>query len=226
MPRKPKTAEPQAPPVDPPSAYELQVVPAEAIWQCSDTGHNLTLDQHLFVRSYIIDRNPVAALKRLHHDGDVTRLKRIADKYLAETEVQDAIAELARRLMAKLEITAEHINRRLASVAFFDLREVVQFDHNGMTMLNSRLWSEDQIAAVQSVEMGKEGIKLKLYDGLRATEMLAKQLSMLPNETAEAAAAASKAAAEAVMDRIMDVFERRVPDDTPKAELPPPEALH
>jgi len=222
MAREPKPKPEKAPPPDPFGGItpeEYHVVQAGEIWQYDDTGHDLSLEERLFVRSYVIDRNPVAALRRLNYDGDTGRIKRMADKYLAKSEVQDAIEHLAHRMMEHLEIDALRIQRRLAAVAFFDPREVLQFDHTGVRLINSKFWNEHQAAAIAGVEMGQNGIKLKFYDSLRATEMLAKQTGLQADDT-DAAAAAAKAAATAAVQKIMDIFERTVPDDGSDAVNP------
>lgn len=204
----------------PPEIDQLKL--AEDLWSFDDLGFDLTIEQHLFCRSYIVDRNPVAAMRRLNYSGDVKRLKRIADQHLRQPEVIACIDELAKRLMAKLEVTAERVQRRIASVAFFDPRQVVQFDADGVVLLNSKFWSEEQIQAVQSVKMGANGIEIKFYDGLRAAEMLAKQLGVQPEDDLNQRAEAAKAGAEAVIDKIVDIFEKLVPDD-PTPALPSPE---
>lgn len=197
---------------------------ASEVWSYEDTGHNLNLDEQLFVRSYIIDRNPVAAMRRLgHYSDNTTNLKARATKYLAKTEVSLAVEFLAKRLMDKLEITAERVQRQIASVAFFDPREVSSFDEFGVKVLNSRFWSAEQAAAIQSIETGPNGLKVKFYDRLRATEMLSKQLGLQKEENDPAEAA--RIGADAVINKIMTIFDRVVPDKR-KAEpvaLPPPE---
>lgn len=192
---------------------EYRVIRAANIWGHDDTGFDLTLEEQLFVRSYMIDRNPIAALRRLGYGDEPLKLKKLSDKYLADAGIRGAIEVLGKRMMEKLSITAEKIQQRLAAVAFFDPREVMEFDHNGVKMLHSRFWTKEQAMAIQSVKPGQTGVELKLYDGLKATEMLAKQIGLQPDETPEAAAAAARAAGEAVVDRIMSYFDKVVPDD-------------
>lgn len=201
---------------------EYQVIRAGHIWGHDDTGHDLTLEQALFVRSYMIDRNGIAALRRLNYTHPTLELKKKAERFLSNAEVQGAIEVFGKRMMAKLEITAERIQQRLAAVAFFDPREVMEFDHNGVRMLHSRLWPDHAMSAVQSIEMGQFGPKLKLYDSMKATEMLAKQLQLMPDETSEAAAAAARAAGEAIVEKLFEHFDRTVPDDPGPPSLPPP----
>lgn len=202
-----------------PDVETFRVARAAQIWSYSDTGHDLTVEEQLFVRSYIIDRQEIAALKRINYPHDLPTLKRIAKTFLANPEVQGAIEFLAKRMMEQLDITAEKVQRAIAATAFFDPRQVVQFDEAGVAMLNSRYWTEEQAMNIQSVEMGQYGLKVKFYDGLRAREMLAKQLQLQPEEDTAAAAAAAKAGAEAVFDKIMDLFDKTVEPDEKAPEI-------
>lgn len=187
---------------------------AATIWQYDELPFNLNLEEQIFVRSYVIDRNEVAAMRRIGHAiDDHTKLKARAKKHLAKAEVQGAVDFLAKRMMEKLDITAEKVQRQIASVAFFDPREVMTFDQYGIRLVHSRFWTAEQTAAIQSIKMGQNGIEIKLYDRLKANEMLAKQLQLQPgdNDPAEAA----KAGAEAALEKIFSVFNRTVKDDEP-----------
>lgn len=187
---------------------------AAEIWQYDEIPiDDLSLEEQLFVRSYIIDRNPAAAMRRLgHFSDDSKKLKARAHKHLSKTEVKEAVDFLAKRMMEKLDVTAEKVQRQIASVAFFDPREVMTFDAHGVQLIHSRFWTAEQAAAIQSIEMGQNGIKLKLYDRMRANEMLSKQLGTMPDEdTGEA----TKAGAEAVLNKIGQIVDRLLPDRPP-----------
>lgn len=201
-------ADPEAPPPEPfdPEAYRVQK--ATDIWSYDDTGFDLTIEERLFVRSYMIDRNPIAALRRLNYNYEMGRLKTIAAKMLNNPEVKGAVEFLAKRMMDALEITAERVQRRIAAVAFFDPRQVVQFDQLGVEILNSRFWTEEQAYAISSVKMGQHGLEIKLHDGLRAAEMLAKQLALQPEDGAANSKEVAEAAADAVINKIVDAFVR------------------
>jgi len=211
---------------DPAQMYEQYVLArAATIWAYEDTGFDLNLEEQLFVRSFIIDRNPVAAMRRLgHHADSPAILKRRADKMLAKPPVIDAIDLLATKLMAKLEVTAEAVQRRIAAAAFFDPREVMTFDQFGVQLLNSRFWTKEQAAAISSIKMGQNGIEIKFYDGLRAAEMLAKQLGVQPEDDLAARAEEARAGAAQAIHDIMTVFRRTVQDKSnPPAALPAPD---
>jgi hypothetical protein len=128
---------------------------------------------------------------------------------------------LAKELMDRLAITAENVNRRLAAVAFFDPRSIASFDHNGLALKHSKFWSLDEAWAIAGIKEGKDGVELKLHDGVRAAEMLGKQLGSIKDESEETRALASKAAAEAVVDTIVDIFIKQQAGE--RQSLPPPE---
>lgn len=191
---------------------------AQEVWSFDELPFDLGLEDQLFVRSYIIDRNPVACMRRLGHRAeDPKRLKARAQRHLAKVEVQEAIDYLAKRMMEKLDVTAEKVQRRIAAVAFFDPRQVMSFDKYGVQLLHSRFWTEEQMQAVKKIKMGQNGIEIEMYDGLRAAEMLGKQLGTLPDDDS---AEATKAGAEAVMAKIGQIVDRLIPDRAP-AILPP-----
>lgn len=199
----------------------VQAIAAE-VWQFNELPFDLNLEEQLFVRSYVIDRNPVACMRRLgHRSEDPAKLKQRVKKYLATAEVQAAVEFLAKRLMEKLEVTAEKVQRRIAAVAFFDPRDVMAFDKYGVQLVHSRFWTAEQAQAIKKIKMGQNGIEIELYDGMRAAELLGKQLGTIPDDTINNAEAA-KAGAEAAMERIFSIFDRVVPND-PVPELPAPE---
>lgn len=199
---------------------EFVNVQAATIWQYDELPvDDLNLEERLFVRSYIIDRNPVSAMRRLGHGhDDAKKLKAIAQRYLAKPAVKDAVDYLAGRMMEKLDVTAERVQRQLAAAAFFDPREVMEFDKFGVRLLNSRFWTAEQAAAIKKIKMGTNGIEIEMYDRLKATELLAKQLGSLPEDTNPAEAA--KAGAEAAVRKIFEVFDRSGIDSPPAIAAP------
>ena len=181
---------------------------AQEIWSYDELPFELSLEEQLFVRSYIIDRNHVAAMRRLGHRGeDPKKLKARADRYLLKVDVQNAVDYLAKRLMDRLEITAEKVQRQLAAVAFFDPREVMTFDKYGVHILHSRYWNSEQASVIQSIKQGQYGVEIRLYDRIKAVEMLAKQIGVQPEE---GNAATARAIAEGVMDKVLSTFDRHM----------------
>lgn len=191
---------------------------AQEVWSFDELPYDLGLEDQLFVRSYVIDRNPVACMRRLgHRADDPKKLKARAQRHLSKVEVQEAIDFLAKRMMEKLDVTAEKVQRRIAAVAFFDPREVMSFDKYGVQLLHSRFWTAEQMQAIKKIKMGQNGIEIEMYDGMRAAELLGKQLGTIPDSDTEEA---TKAGAEAVMAKIGQIVDRLLPDRAPA--IPPP----
>ena len=204
---------------DPLRDYDAYVqAQAAKIWHYQDTGHDLTLEEQLFCRSYIIDRNPVAALNRLGYSASPPVLKQRAKKMLANPEVSGCIEVLAQTMMERLEITADRIQQKMAAVAFFDPREVMEFDKYGVRVINSRFWTENQVAAISGLKNGQYGLELKFYDRQKALEALAKQVGLQPDDFDEAAKA--EAMAESAMRKIAQFFDRSFSPEVKR--VPPP----
>lgn len=190
---------------------EYQVAQATQIWSNDDTGHDLTVEEQLFCRSFIVDRNPIAAMRRLNYVFPPKQLEKMAQRHLSNPEVQGCIEVLAKRMMDNLQITADRVNEQIGAIAFADLRGVMRFDHTGVTLLHSKFWTKEQIAALQSVEMGQNGIKLKMYNRMEALKLLAQQLNIVDDEKQEQRRLA-EAGAEAALRKIMDVAVRKRQD--------------
>lgn len=209
MPKKAPTPDPDKPEPEPFDYPAYQEETAIGIWSNNELDFDLNLEEQMFVRSYIIDRNGVAALTRLGYAGNNKTLNAQAARHLGKTVVKEAVEFLAKRLMARLDVTAERVQRQIASVAFFDPREVMEFDNMGVRLLNSKYWREDQIASVKSIKMGQNGIELQMYDRLKASEMLAKQLGVQPEDNDMESA--FRIAADQAMEKIGTVLSRLLP---------------
>lgn len=103
--------------------------------------------------------------------------------------------ELRKRMKARakrLEINADNVLRELAKIAFSDIRQVIAFGPDGVTVANSEDMPDDAAAALQSIAEQKtvrrdprgmeetitSTIKVKLYDKLRALELAGRHLGL------------------------------------------------
>lgn len=179
----------------------------QQIWSVDDLGFDLTLEQQLFVRSYLIDRNGIAAVIRLGYQGERQQLKRAADRFLSSTVVQDAIKEGAQRLMDRLEVTADRVNRDIASIAFTNVGDLVHFDGVTTRILPSQFWPEHAKVAVKALKVGQFGVTVEFHDKQKALDFLAKQTGLAETEE-QADQRRAEAAAEAALIKIMDVVTR------------------
>lgn len=192
---------------------------AHHIWATDPLGFDLTVDESLFVRSYLIDRDEIKALQRLGYDHPKDKLKRMANRHLSNVEVQDAIKAGAEKLMQSLEVTAAHVTQKFAEIAFTDLTDIMQFDGTSMQMLPSHLWPAHVRTAVKSVKHGQFGLQVEFHDKTKALDVLAKQTGAVESdELAEQRRA--NAAAEAAMAKIMEVVKRNRELSTPEPQTP------
>lgn len=197
---------------DPEERYDPRPVQRSRAFQIhsySDTGHDLTVEEQLFCRSYIIDRNDVAAMRRLGYGEELSNqtLKGRAERMLRNPEVQSCIEVLAKRMMDNLQITAERVNEMAAAIAFFDIGEVAEFDHMGVQFVHSKFWTKNQRMAVASVKAGKDGVEIKMHDRQKAIDFLGKQLNLV-NDEKEMARMIAEGAAAAAMDKILEVTDK------------------
>lgn len=189
----------------------VQNARAYQIFSYSDTGHDLTVEEQLFCSSYIIDRNEVAAMRRIGYDDvPAATLKSRALKMMTNPEVQGCIEVLAKRTMDALQITAERVNEAVASIAFFDFRNVAEFDHSGIKFKHSKFWTKHEAAAITGLKVTKDGVELKFGDRQRAQEYLGKQLGMASDES-DMTKAMAQGMAEAAINKIMEVTGRMRP---------------
>lgn len=178
------------------------------IWSFDDLGHDLTIEEQLFVRSYMIDRNEVASLRRLGYVNETpAQLRRIAHRFLRSVHVQDAIRSQAEKLMKKLDITAEHVNEKIAHIAFTDIHDIAVFDGVAFQMLPSQLWPAHARTAVKSVKNGQFGLNVEFYDKQKSLDFLAKQTGLDTTEKDKALAQA-EVAAQMAIGKIVDVVAR------------------
>jgi phage terminase small subunit len=168
----------------------------------------LTVEEQLFVRSYIIDRNEVAAMRRLGYNKDNPTLKRWAERHLSNPEVQGAIAKLAKTMMERLQVEADNVNRGVAAIAFTDATEILHYDGMHTTILPTHLWPEHAKKAVAGIKAGQFGVEVKFYDKQRSLEFLSKQLGLNRDEE-NAAIATANAAANMAISKILDVVARK-----------------
>ena len=150
---------------------------------------NLTAKQRRFVDEYLVDFNVTQAAIRAGYS------KRSAHVTGAETLRNPKVAaEIARRqrdLQVRTEVSQDRVVRELARVAFADaashvrvrLREVPCPDGTRarvpvVEVKPTAELTDDQRAAIASIKQGANGIEVKLWDKLKALELLGRHIGM------------------------------------------------
>jgi phage terminase small subunit len=139
-----------------------------------------------FVAEFLVDLNAKQAAIRAGYSprsAEVTGCK-----LLSNPKVAAAIAEGQKRVLDKLELSAERVLLELSRIAISDIRAV--FDERG-NLLQINGLPEGIAAAVASVEVVTRSIgegeveyvhKIKFWDKLRALELLAKRLGLVKEQ--------------------------------------------
>ena len=154
------------------------------------TKKKLTGKQDLFCREYIIDHNAVQAAIRAGYSKKTAH--QIGPENLRKPSIKERLEQLTKPKIDKLEITAERVLREIALIAFSNIQDL--FDEDDCLKPISQL-TRDQAAILSSVEIdeiiigkGEEkkpwgkAKKMKLWDKLKAQNMLASHLALLQSD--------------------------------------------
>lgn len=143
----------------------------------------LTAKQKKFVEEYLIDLNATQAAIRAGYSTESA--KEIGCENLTKpnvkAEIDKAIAERSRRT----GINQDRVLRELAKIAFVNPNDVINFRDATVKMT-----SEENLAAIASIKVkempGEYGNaterEVKLYDKLRALDLLGRHLGMFKDK--------------------------------------------
>jgi phage terminase small subunit len=140
----------------------------------------VTLRQQRFVAEYLIDLNATQAAIRAGYSK--RNADQIGPRLVGKSRVTAAIKEAQVAQLARINLTADRALLELERVAFSDIRRF--FTDSGELRPLDDL-TADEGAVVASVDVAKSEDtpdtihKLKLWDKLKALEMLAKHFGLL-----------------------------------------------
>ena len=83
-------------------------------------------------------------------------------------------------------IDKEHVLSELACIAFANAADYLEVKDGALQIRDTETLSRDAAGAVASVERVSGGLKVKLYDKLKALELLGKYLSLFDGAAPEA----------------------------------------
>lgn len=140
----------------------------------------LTAKQQRFVDEYLIDLNATNAAIRAGYSPDTA--KEQGYQLLHKTSLSNAIAQAIAHRSRRTGISQDRVLMELAKVAFVNANDVI--DPDSATVRPNA--AEEDLACIQAVkvktsesEMGSSSEReIKLYDKMRALEMLGKHLGL------------------------------------------------
>lgn len=133
----------------------------------------LTRQQKVFCREYIIDLDaPAAYLRAGYSDG--TGYESNASNLLKHPLVRQAVAKHAAQVVKRQRSSADQVVAELTRIAFADIRDVVTWKDNTVSLVDSEKLTPEQAASIAEVIETPHGIKIKLHPKLSALESLGK----------------------------------------------------
>lgn len=153
----------------------------------------LTAKQMRFVDEYLVDFNVTqAAIRAGYRAGSAHQC---GWQNMKKLEIQTEISRRQKDLQRRTEVTQERVVRELARVAFADaashvqvrLREVPCPDGTRarvpvVEVKPTAELTDDQRAAIAQIKQGANGIEVKMYDKIKALELLGRHIGMFTDK--------------------------------------------
>jgi len=153
--------------------------------------NGLTDKQRRFVQEYLVDLNATQAAIRAGYSAKTAQ--KVAHGYLAKPGIQAALQERQAEIAESLEVTQERVVAEFAGVGFADIGDLMSWKKRDPRKPLESLVSLKESAAlparvrrtIQSVEEGKDGLKLRLYDKLTALDKLSRFLGLYEKDNTQ-----------------------------------------
>ena len=139
----------------------------------------LTEKQRRFCDEYLIDLNATRAYKAayLTVKKDETAAAAAA-RLLKNVKVKAYLEERIRERQKRTEITQDRVLREIAAIAFADIGDIVSVSGGAVCLANTNELPEEKRKMISGIKEGREGVEVKMYDRLRALELLGRHLGM------------------------------------------------
>jgi phage terminase small subunit len=150
----------------------------------------LTLKQSRFVEEYIVDLNGKKAAIRAGYSPKTAEVQ--ASRMLRKAKVQTAVEEAMQARSRRTGISADHVVLELEKLAFSNISDFIEVHADGSVHIDLLRATRDRAAAIRDVVVkgcaegsGDEGrsvklTQIRLCDKVKALDMLARHLGMLP----------------------------------------------
>lgn len=139
----------------------------------------LTEKQKRFADEYLIDLNATQAAIKSGYSEKTASVQAV--RLLRNVNVQQYIQVQIKKREQRTEITQDRVIEELAKIGFSDISDYCSVEENGVSIKETASIDSKKIGAISSIKQGANGIEVKLYDKLKALELLGKHLGIFEN---------------------------------------------
>ena len=154
------------------------------------SASSLTPRQARFVKEYLVDLNATQAAIRAGYSRKTA--KSIGQENLTKPDIAAAIKDAQQQRFDRTDVTADAVVRELAYIAFgdisglFDEQGRLREAHNLTPGVGARIASievsRERTRAVGDATVEESTVKVRVWDKVRALELLAKHLGLLTEQ--------------------------------------------
>lgn len=150
----------------------------------------LTEKQRLFCVYYIKSFNATKSAIKAGYSRKTA--EQIGYQLLQKASVKSEIQKLKQNKLNRVMLSEDDIFQKYIDIAFADITDYLQFgskevegEYGPYTMSSVNLKDSDEVdgTLISEVSQGKDGIKLKLQDKMKALQWLSDRMDLLPTHT-------------------------------------------
>jgi len=142
--------------------------------------NTLTPKQKRFIDEYLIDLNATGAAVKAGYSRKTAGF--IGAENLKKPMIKEALKVAQENLSRRTQVTQERVIAELAAIAFSNIGDIVSWCPNGLSVKSADELTPEILSAIADVSKSavKEGgmVRVRLYDKLRALELLGKYLGL------------------------------------------------
>ena len=136
----------------------------------------MTQMQEVFAREYLIDLNATNAALRAGYSNKSARS--IGCENLTKPDIMEVINIYMAARALRTEVTIDDVVRGLASIAFFDIADVIKMDSNRIRLRPLDEMPQSGLAGVKFISLTENSFKISSYNKIHALHLLGMHLGM------------------------------------------------
>lgn len=136
----------------------------------------LTAKQRRFCEEYLIDLNATQAAIRAGYSPKTARF--IANENLTKPYIQKRIQNQMEERSKRTNVTQDMVVQELAKIGFSDITDYLKVKNNHVEIFDTDNIPREKLAAIAEIKESNYGLSIRLYDKIRALELLGRHLGM------------------------------------------------